>query len=239
MLFLQLPLFLVFLPGGDNEDESISFKLIAISLFYNHSCTQNLGSSWLGEFQMQVWDSRFGTFVYLWPLSKGNFSNEELMELQKLFHLYFIRLAHVFHNHVIQWKLKCKPEAWLSLGRSLGPGHLMLFCHISGFYPKPIWQGTQRSDILPNLRISLDVAAGEVSGLSYWVKHSSLGGQDIILYWHSSVGWIFLAVIVSLVLLTGLAFWHRKCWWVLCVHLSCFFPHSPLVCPSFFFFFLS
>ena len=29
----------------------------------------------------------------------------------------------------------------------------------------------------------MDVAAGEVSGLSYWVKHSSLGGQDIILYW--------------------------------------------------------
>lgn len=95
--------------------ESISFKLIAISLFYNHSCTQNLGSSWLGEFQMQVWDSRFGTFVYLWPLSKGNFSNEELMELQKLFHLYFIRLAHVFHNHVIQWKLKCK-FSHLSMG---------------------------------------------------------------------------------------------------------------------------
>uniref|UniRef100_A0A8D0P305 MHC class I-like antigen recognition-like domain-containing protein n=1 Tax=Sus scrofa TaxID=9823 RepID=A0A8D0P305_PIG len=138
MLFLQLPLFLVFLPGGDNEDakdyvqenvcvcmcvhlfvggfqESISFKLIAISLFYNHSCTQNLGSSWLGEFQMQVWDSRFGTFVYLWPLSKGNFSNEELMELEKLFHLYFIRLAHVFHNHVIQWKLKCK-FSHLSMG---------------------------------------------------------------------------------------------------------------------------
>ena len=31
---------------------------------------------------------------------------------------------------------------------------------------------------------------------------------------HCSVGWIILAVIVPLVLLTGLAFWLRKHWWV-------------------------
>ena len=50
-------------------------------------------------------------------------------------------------------------------------------------------QGTQRNDILPNadgtsyLRVSLDVEASEASGLSCRVRHSSLGGQDIILYW--------------------------------------------------------
>ena len=50
-------------------------------------------------------------------------------------------------------------------------------------------QGTQRSDVLPNsdgtsyLRVSLDVEASEASGLSCRVRHSSLGGQDIILYW--------------------------------------------------------
>ena len=75
----------------------------------------------------------------------------------------------------------------------------MLVCHASGFYPKPIWvmwmrgeqeqQGTQRSDVLPNadgtwyLQVSLDVEASEASGLSCRVRHSSLGGQDIILYW--------------------------------------------------------
>ncbi|XP_017724411.1 PREDICTED: T-cell surface glycoprotein CD1e, membrane-associated isoform X10 [Rhinopithecus bieti] len=32
-----------------------------------------------------------------------------------------------------------KPEAWLSRGPSPGPGRLQLVCHVSGFYPKPMW----------------------------------------------------------------------------------------------------
>lgn len=67
------------------------------------------------------------------------------------------------------------------------------------FYPKPVWvmwmrgdqeqQGTHRGDFLPNadetwyLQATLDVEAGEEAGLACRVKHSSLGGQDIILYW--------------------------------------------------------
>ncbi|VTJ78973.1 Hypothetical predicted protein [Marmota monax] len=92
-----------------------------------------------------------------------------------------------------------KPKAWLSSGPSPEPGHVPLVCHVSGFYPKPVWvmwmrgeqeqQGTQRGDILPNadgtwnLRATLDVAAGEAAGLACRVKHSSLGGQDLVLYW--------------------------------------------------------
>ncbi|KAM5236291.1 antigen-presenting glycoprotein CD1d-like [Ctenodactylus gundi] len=91
------------------------------------------------------------------------------------------------------------PEAWLSSGSNPGPGHLQLVCHASGFYPKPVqvmWMrgeqeqpGTQRGDVLPNadeiwyLRAALDVAAGEATGLSCRVRHSSLAGQDIVLLW--------------------------------------------------------
>ncbi|XP_045310744.1 T-cell surface glycoprotein CD1a-like [Leopardus geoffroyi] len=123
-----------------------------------------------------------------------------------------------------------RPEAWLSTGPSPSPGRLLLVCHVSGFYPKPVWvtwmrgeeehQGTRRGDILPHadgtwyLQTSLDVEAREAAGLSCRVRHSSLGGQDMVLYWeqHRPVGLVFLAVIVPLVLLAGLAFWLWKRW---------------------------
>ncbi|XP_059001432.1 antigen-presenting glycoprotein CD1d-like isoform X2 [Mustela lutreola] len=92
-----------------------------------------------------------------------------------------------------------KPEAWLSAGPPPGPGRRLLVCHVSGFHPKPVWvmwmrreqeqQGTQRGDVLPHadgtwyLRVTLDVAAREAAGLSCRVRHSSLGGQDIVLHW--------------------------------------------------------
>jgi CD1 antigen len=49
--------------------------------------------------------------------------------------------------------------------------------------------GTQRGDILPDadgtlyLRATLDVAARNMAGMTCWVKHRSLGEQDIILFW--------------------------------------------------------
>lgn len=114
-----------------------------------------------------------------------------------------------------------KPVAWLSLGPTPGPGRMLLVCHVSGFYPKPVWvmwmrgeqqqSDTQHGDILPNadgtwyLRVSLDVVSAEASGLSCQIKHSSLGDQDIILYWgrkHISVGWIILIILV-LILIGG------------------------------------
>ncbi|XP_032173033.1 T-cell surface glycoprotein CD1a-like [Mustela erminea] len=326
MLFLQLVLLVVLLPGGDSEDDlrlPISIRMILTSSFYNHSWTQNQGSAWLDELQTHGCNSKTGAFIFLYPWSKGNFSNKELKEQERSLRIFFTGFPPIFHNHVSQWQLEypfqvqvvkgcelnfgkalecylriayqgldlvnfqnmtwqpspeggsraqeiCKlfnqhhvlnkiahihindilprfflglldagkaylqrqvrPEAWLSTGPSPGPGRLLLVCCVSGFYPKPVWvmwmrgeqeqQGTQRGDVLPHadgtwyLQVSLDVKSREVAGLYCRVRHSSLGGQDTVLYWEQphSMGWVFLAVTASLVLLAGLALWLWKRW---------------------------
>nr|ALU85168.1 CD1a8 protein splice variant [Canis lupus familiaris] len=233
MLFLQLVLLAVLLLGGDSEDDSqepISFRIILTTSFYNSSSTQNQGSAWLDELQTHGWNNKTGAFRYLQPWSKGNFSNEELLEVQNLFYTYTIRSPSTFHNHIRDWQLELRPEAWLSTGPSPGSGHLRLVCHVSGFYPKPVWvmwmrgeqeqTGSQRGDVLPHadgtwyLQVSLDVKAKEAAGLSCRVRHSSLGGQDMVLHWEQlpSMGLVFLVVIVPLVLLAGLVWWLWKRW---------------------------
>ncbi|XP_077012692.1 T-cell surface glycoprotein CD1a-like [Tamandua tetradactyla] len=324
MLFLQLSLLALLFPGGDNEEafqKPVSYHIIQISYIYNHSWVQSLGSGWLDELQTHGWESDSGTIIFLWPWSKGNFSDKELMDLEQLFRMYFIGFLREIQNYESTFQLKypcevqmtggcelhsgetatgflraayegsdflsfqnnswvpspeggiraqnicrilnqyegikeivhgllsdtcprfilglldagkaylqrqVRPQAWLSSGPSPGPGRLLLVCHVSGFYPKPVWltwmrgeqeqPSTHRGDVLPNtdgtwyLRVTLDVAAGETTGLSCRVRHSSLDGQDIVLYWenHSSKGLIFLAVILPMVLLAGLVFWFRK-----------------------------
>ncbi|XP_049736852.1 T-cell surface glycoprotein CD1b-like [Elephas maximus indicus] len=326
MLLLPVLLLVVLFPGGDNEDGSQgpTFYLIQISSFANSTWAQNRGSGWLDDMQIHGWDSDSGMAIFLKPWSKGNFSDEEVTELQEIFRVYLIGFTREVQARASDFQMEypfeiqgiagcelrsgeitvsflrgalggldflsvknyscvpapeggsraerfcallsqyqgiydtleklllesCprfllsvlsagkadlqrqeKPEAWLSSGPSPGPGRLLLVCHVSGFYPKSVWMmwmqgeqeqhGTQRGDVLPNadgtwyLRVTLDVAAGEVPGLSCRVKHSSLGGQDIILYWGHPIsnGWICLAVIVPfLILLIGLALWFKRRW---------------------------
>ncbi|EPQ07288.1 T-cell surface glycoprotein CD1b [Myotis brandtii] len=38
-----------------------------------------------------------------------------------------------------------KPEAWLSSGPPPGPGRLLLVCHVSGFYPEPVWNKKKKN----------------------------------------------------------------------------------------------
>uniref|UniRef100_A0A8D2CLG9 Ig-like domain-containing protein n=1 Tax=Sciurus vulgaris TaxID=55149 RepID=A0A8D2CLG9_SCIVU len=295
----------------------VSYHAIRTSSFHNHSWVHQ-GSGWLGELQTHCWNSSSGTFTFLYPWSRGNFSDKEWMDLERVLGTNFHKVQEFYTCHLmsedpfdLQITIGCelhsgknflsflqgaiqgydflsfqnktwlpspkggrkaqkackqlnlrqgntqrvhrllsdtcphftlglhdagkahlqqqvKPQAWLSSGPSLGPGHLLLVCHISGFYPKPVWVmwmrgeqeqlGTQRGDFLPNadgmwyLRATLDVAAGEAAGLSCRVKHSSLGGQSLVLSPHSSLGLILLAVIVALALLTGLGVWFMKRW---------------------------
>ncbi|XP_077607874.1 T-cell surface glycoprotein CD1a-like [Crocuta crocuta] len=186
----------------------------------------------LVEFQSMSW----------WPSPKGGRRAQQVGKLFNQYHVVNLRIQAHINDLCPRFLLglldagkkdlqrQVRPEAWLSSGPSPGPGRLLLVCHVSGFYPKPVWvmwmrgeqeqPGTQQGDILPQadgtwyLQVSLDVEAKEVAGLSCRVRHSSLGGQDVVLYWeqHRPVGWVVLAVMVPLVLLAGLAFWLWKRW---------------------------
>uniref|UniRef100_A0A8C6A794 CD1e molecule n=1 Tax=Marmota marmota marmota TaxID=9994 RepID=A0A8C6A794_MARMA len=269
-----------------STEEPLSFRLVHISSFANHSWASTQASGWLGDLEILGWDKVLGSLEDLKPWSLGNFSKEEVKNLQSLFQMYFhgfIRVVQAFSNplelqtssgcrlhagqasesffngayqgsdflsfqggswqpsprggsraqnvcrvlnlyedikEIVQSLLddtcprflagvlaagkselgrQVKPEVWLSSGPSPGPGCLLLVCHVSGFYPKPVWvmwmrgdqeqRGTQRGDLLPNadgtwyLRVTLNVAAREAAGLACRVKHSSLGSHDIIIHW--------------------------------------------------------
>uniref|UniRef100_A0A8C8ZT48 Ig-like domain-containing protein n=1 Tax=Prolemur simus TaxID=1328070 RepID=A0A8C8ZT48_PROSS len=210
-------------------EEALSFRMLQISSFANHSWVNTQGSGWLGELQTHSWDNIVGNIRFLRPWSQGDFSKQELKNLQALLQLYLRGFAREVQTYASQFQLELNPEAWLSSGPSPRPGRLLLVCHVSGFYPKPVWvrwmrgeqeqPGTQHSELLPNadwtwyLQATLDVAAGEAAGLSCRVKHSSLGGHDIIIYWGGYsilLILICLMVVVTLVMLVVVDSWFKK-----------------------------
>ena len=105
-----MPVFCPYFVGSFDTDfqEPVSFQIIQISSFYNRSWVQNLGSGWLDELQTHGWESSSGTIIFLWPWSKGNYSNEEWMELEKLFRMSSIGIPQMFHNLASQWQLECE-----------------------------------------------------------------------------------------------------------------------------------
>ncbi|KAM9241836.1 T-cell surface glycoprotein CD1b-like [Dugong dugon] len=145
--------------GGSNEEvfrEPVSFYLIQISSFANKTWAQNQGSGWLDELQTHGWESELGTIIFLHAWPKGNFSDTELMDLELLFRVYFIGFIREIQDHASALKLELRPQVWLSSSPTLSPDWLLLVCHVSGFYPKPLWMraeqeqpDTKQGDILP------------------------------------------------------------------------------------------
>ncbi|XP_013376805.1 PREDICTED: T-cell surface glycoprotein CD1c-like isoform X2 [Chinchilla lanigera] len=269
MLFPLLPLLAVLLPESGNAkavQERTTFQLIQISFYANQSWAQNQGSGWLGELQTHGWDSESGTILFLHTWSRGNFSNEELLDLQLLFRFYFIGLTKEVQNYASQLQFKYPFNVQARAGCELHSGEsLKTFLQVafegSNFMslrdttcvPSPeggsraqkvcdlvdqyegiketannLMRNTcprfllglldagkmdlQRQDGTWYRRVTLDVATEEASGLSCRVRHSSLGDQDIILYWghRLSMNWIALALVVPLVLLIALGLWCKK-----------------------------
>ncbi|XP_006895568.1 PREDICTED: T-cell surface glycoprotein CD1e, membrane-associated [Elephantulus edwardii] len=303
-------------------EEPHAFHMLQSSSFVNNSWAYTQSSGWLDDLQTHHWDDVLGTIRFLRPWSGGNFSKEELKNLQALFQLYyhgFIREVQVFASQFqfeypfeLQISSGCsirsgkgtesflmgayqgtdflsfqgnswqpspgagsraqnvcrllnnyrdikelvqsllfqtcprflagllkagkadlerqvKPEAWASKGPAPDPSHVLLVCHVSGFYPKPVWvawmrgaqeqPGTQKSDVMPNadgtwyLRVTLDVKTQETSGLYCRVKHSSLGGHDLIIRWDEYsvlLTLICVTVLVTLIMLIALQYWFQK-----------------------------
>ncbi|NP_001366431.1 antigen-presenting glycoprotein CD1d1 isoform 3 precursor [Mus musculus] len=180
---------------SEAQQKNYTFRCLQMSSFANRSWSRTDSVVWLGDLQTHRWSNDSATISFTKPWSQE------------------------------------KPVAWLSSVPSSAHGHRQLVCHVSGFYPKPVWvmwmrgdqeqQGTHRGDFLPNadetwyLQATLDVEAGEEAGLACRVKHSSLGGQDIILYWdarQAPVGLIVFIVLIMLVVVGAVVYyiWRRR-----------------------------
>ncbi|XP_060053705.1 T-cell surface glycoprotein CD1a-like isoform X2 [Erinaceus europaeus] len=246
MLFLQLPLLLVLLPGGNNEDGGNSGNYPdPFEIQIAAGCEWHFGEDLVNFIRIAYDGSDLLSYQNnSWvPSPKGGSRAQQVWELLEkskisqeitdgiLPDICPRLLLSLLDAGKADLQRQVKPKAWLSSGRTPGPGRLLLVCHISGFHPKPVWAvwtrgkqeqpSMQRSDVLPHvdhtwyLRVTLEVAAGEAVGLACRVRHSSLGGQDLLLYWEQnhSKDLTILAVMVPLVLLkVGLLFWSRKYW---------------------------
>lgn len=89
-------------------EESPSFHLIQISSFANHSWTKTQGSGWLGDLQTHGWDSVLASIRFLRPWSQGNFSKEELKNIQALLQLYFHSFPREVQAYASQFQFECE-----------------------------------------------------------------------------------------------------------------------------------
>uniref|UniRef100_A0A8C9J8H4 Immunoglobulin C1-set domain-containing protein n=1 Tax=Panthera tigris altaica TaxID=74533 RepID=A0A8C9J8H4_PANTA len=206
-----------------------TFSIIFPMIFQNHvhqwqleypfqvqvakGCGLHVGESSVGFMKIAYEGSDLMSFqnTSWWPSPKGGRRAQQVSKLFNQYHVVNLRIrAHIIdicprfllgllEAGKADLQRQVRPEAWLSTGPSPGPGRLLLVCHVSGFYPKPVWgqehQGTRRGEVLPHadgtwyLQTSLDVEAREAADLSCRVRHSSLEGQDMVFYWGEKGQW--------------------------------------------------
>lgn len=92
-------------PAGE---EPLSFRLLQISSFANHSWESTQGSGWLGEVQTHRWDRALGTISYMLPWSQGNFTKEELEGIHAILQLYFHLFPGQVQARASQFQLECE-----------------------------------------------------------------------------------------------------------------------------------
>lgn len=88
--------------------EPISLRIILTLSHYNRSWTQNLASVWLDELQTHGWNNKAGAFIFLWPWSKGNLSNEEVIIAEESFYSNFIGIPYCYRDLLSEWQLECE-----------------------------------------------------------------------------------------------------------------------------------
>lgn len=138
MLFLLLPLLAV-LPGGGNADglkEPVSFHVIRISSFNNNSWKRNLVSGYLGHLQTHTSDRNCSTIIFLWPWSRGNFSNEEWKELEMLLHICCVRFLEGMRRYSRELQFEYPFEIQVTGGCELHSGKF------SGSFLRLAYQGS-------------------------------------------------------------------------------------------------
>uniref|UniRef100_A0A8B9P721 Ig-like domain-containing protein n=1 Tax=Apteryx owenii TaxID=8824 RepID=A0A8B9P721_APTOW len=128
-----------------------------------------------------------------------------------------------------------KPMA-VVFARVPGPVNLLLVCHVTGFYPRPVrvdWlrDGQEvppgpelnstltlpNADLTYQLHSFLAVAPHDGHSYACRVQHSSLGGRSLLVPWvperpkTQHIMWIFIVIIlITVVAIAGARWWRRR-----------------------------
>uniref|UniRef100_A0A8C0VW00 MHC class I-like antigen recognition-like domain-containing protein n=1 Tax=Castor canadensis TaxID=51338 RepID=A0A8C0VW00_CASCN len=233
MLLLLLSLLAAFILSADSEigessgfEASASLYITQITSSYNHSWVQSLVSVWMDEFLTHRWDSTSGSFIFLHPSPGATFSYREWSNLDKFFQANFRdQIVNTYSSRLqFEYPFVTQVAAGCELHSGKGfVGFLKIACQGSNFFS---FQNKSCSPS-PNGGGRAQQACSVFNQYNSYTErvHRLLSDTCLMFLWGlleagkakfqrqehpNSVGWIFLAVIMTLVVLSGLVFWSRK-----------------------------